>query len=132
MRRTTHVTRIILGVVFVVFGLNGFVLFITPPEHSAAGGKFIDLLMSSGYMYVEKLLEIIGGALLLANRYVMLGLVILGPLVVNILLFHLFLERHTLVIGVVPFVLWAWLIWVNRRQLRPLVGRQEELTPKRQ
>jgi putative oxidoreductase len=118
--RAAHVARIILGVIFVVFGLNGFVLFITPPEHSVAGGKFIDLLVSSGFMYVEKLLEVVGGTLLLVNRYIVLGLVILGPLVVNILLFHLFLERHTLVIGVVPFVLWAWLLWVNRRHLRPL------------
>jgi hypothetical protein len=120
MTRFTHAVRIILGLIFVVFGLNGFVLFITPPEHSVSGGKFIDLLMSSGYMYVEKLLEVIGGTLLLMNRYVVLGLVILGPLVVNILLFHLFLEPHTLLIGVVPFALWAWLLWVNRRHFRPL------------
>lgn len=116
----THVVRVLLGLVFVVFGLNGFVLFIIPPEHSPAGGRFIDLLVSSGYLYVEKLLEIAGGMLLLVNRYVVLGLVILGPLVVNILLFHLFLERQTLVAGVVPFVLWAWMVWVHRRHFRPL------------
>src|SRR5688572_5683738 len=116
----THVVRVLLGLIFVVFGLNGFVLFIIPPEHSPAGGRFIDLLVSSGYLYVEKLLEIAGGTLLLVNRYVLLGLVILGPLVVNILLFHLFLEPHTLVAGVVPFVLWAWMVWVHRRHFRPL------------
>jgi hypothetical protein len=120
MKSATHVVRVVLGLIFVVFGLNGFVLFITPPPHSPAGGQFIDLLMSSGYLYVEKSLEVVAGALLLANRYVVLGLVILGPLVVNILLFHLLLERQTLVIGVVPFVLWAGLLWVHRKHLQPL------------
>jgi putative oxidoreductase len=107
MKLATHVARISLGLIFVVFGLNGFFLFIMPPKHSPAGGQFIDLMMLSGYLYVEKFLEVVGGTLLLANRYTVLGLTILGPLVVNILLFHLFLERHTIAIGVVPFMLWA-------------------------
>lgn len=120
MTTATHVVRLLLGLTFAVFGLNGFVLFIVPPEHSPAGGRFIDLLVSSGYLYVEKFLEVVAGALLLANRFVILALVILGPLVVNILLFHLFLERHTLAAGVVPFVMWAWLVWVHRRHFQPL------------
>ena len=120
MRLVPLVVRITLGLIFVVFGLTGFFLFITPPKHSPAGGQFIDLMLSSGYLYVEKLLEVAGGTLLLANRYVVLGLVILGPLVVNILLFHLFLERQTIVIGVVPFVLWARMLWLNRSHFLPL------------
>lgn len=123
----THVVRVLLGLIFVVFGLNGFVVFIVPPEHSPAGGRFIDLLVSSGYLYVEKLLEVIAGALLLANRYVVLALVILGPLVVNILLFHLFLERHTLVAGLVPFAMWVWLVWVHRRPFKPLFVARTDL-----
>ena len=111
-----RIVRLLLGLIFVGAGLNGFFLFFTPPKHSPDGGAFIDLLVSSGYMDVEKALEVMGGALLLWNRYVLLGLVILGPLVVNILLFHLLLERKALLwMGVLPFLLWASLMWAYRR-----------------
>lgn len=114
--RAVGIARLLLGLIFVGAGLNGFFLFLTPPRHSPAGGAFIDLLVFSGYMSVEKALEVIGGALLLRNRYVLLGLVILGPLVVNVLLFHLLLERKALLLmGVLPFLLWASLMWIYRR-----------------
>src|SRR5215207_510048 len=90
------VTRILLGLIFVVFGLNGFFLFITPPEHTTTGGAFVNLLVSTGFMYVEKSFEVLGGALLLLNSYVTLALAILAPIVVSIVLFHLLMERNTL------------------------------------
>ena len=70
---------------------------------------------------VEKSFEIIGGALLLLDLYVLLGLMILAPIVVSILLFHLLMERNTLVIGVLPFLLWFFLAWSYRRQFAPLL-----------
>jgi hypothetical protein len=115
-----------LGLIFVVFGLNGFFLFIAPPKHAATGGEFINLLVSSGLMYFEKSLEIIGGVLLLANRYVPLGLSILAPIVINILLFHLLMERYTLVLGLFPLLLWAFLTWTYRQYFTGLfVSRAE-------
>ena len=80
MKRAVLVARILLGIIFVIFGLNGFFLFITPPEHTPAGGAFINLLVTTGFMYVEKSFEIIGGALVLLDLYVPLGLVILAPI----------------------------------------------------
>jgi len=124
MKTAYLVARILLGLIFVVFGLNGFFLFITPPEHTPAGGSFINLLVTTGFMYVEKSFEIIGGALLTLDLYVPLGLAILAPIVVSILLFHLFMERNTLVIGVVPFLLWVFLTWAYRRQFAPLLVRR--------
>lgn len=97
--------RLSLGLIFVVFGLNGFFLFSAPPEHTEAGEQFINLLVATGLMYFEKSLEAVGGALLLSNQYVPLALAILAPIVVNILLFHLLIERYTLVVGVIPFAL---------------------------
>ena len=126
MKIAVLVARILLGLIFVVFGLNGFLLFITPPEHTPVGNAFITLLLTTGFMYVEKSFEIIGGALLLLDLYVPLGLVVLAPIVVSILSFHLLMERHTLVIGVVPFLLWVILAWNYRQQFAPLLVRRAD------
>ena len=120
------VARILLGLIFVVFGLNGFLLFITPPEHTPVGNAFINLLVTTGFMYVEKSFEMIGGALLLLDLYVPLGLVVLAPIVVSILLFHLLMERNTLIVGVVPFLFWVILAWAYRQQFAPLLVRRAD------
>ena len=109
MKTSVLVGRLLLGLIFFVFGLNGFLLFITPPEHTPVGNAFINLLMTTGFMYVEKAFEIIGGALLLLDLYVPLGLAVVAAIVVSILMFHLLMERNTLVIGLVPFLLWGFL-----------------------
>jgi len=124
MKTGVAVARVSLGLIFVVFGLNGFLLFITPPEHTTVGNAFINLLMTTGFMYVEKSFEIIGGALLLLDLYVPLGLSVLAPIVVSIVLFHLLMERNTLVIGVVPFLLWVILVWAYRGQFASLLVRR--------
>jgi uncharacterized membrane protein YphA (DoxX/SURF4 family) len=124
MKTGVAVARVSLGLIFVVFGLNGFLLFITPPEHTPVGNAFINLLVTTGFMYVEKSFEIIGGALLLLDLYVPFGLGVLAPIVVSIVLFHLLMERNTLVIGVVPFLLWVILVWAYRRQFAPLLVRR--------
>jgi len=78
-------------------------------------------------MYFEKFLEIIGGTLLLLNQYVPLGLAILAPIVVNILLFHLLMERYTLVVGIIPFFLWAFLTREYLGHFAGLFVRQAKL-----
>lgn len=122
----TVAARVLLGLIFVVFGLNGFFLFITPPEHTPVSEQFINILISTGLMYVEKSLEVISGTLLLLNQYVPLALAVLAPLVVNILLFHLLMERYTLVAGFIPFVLWAFLAWQYRGFFAGLFVRQAQ------
>jgi putative oxidoreductase len=126
MKMAIVIVRVMLGLIFVVFGLNGFFLFITPPEHTATGGALINLLVATGFMYVEKSLEIIGGATLLSNNYVPLGLSILAPIVVNIFLFHLLMERYTLVVGVILLFLWGFLAWAYRRYFAGLFVRRTE------
>lgn len=123
-RKAVIVARILLGLIFVVFGLNGFFVFIEPPEHNETSGAFINLLVSTGFIYFEKTLEVIGGALLLSNQFVPLGLAILAPIVVNILLFHLLMERYTLIAGIVPFLLWASLTWQFRRNFAGILERR--------
>jgi putative oxidoreductase len=101
------IARILLGLVFVVFGLNGFLRFIPQgPLPTGLAGQFIGALMESHYILFVCGFEVIGGALLLANRYLPLGLTILGPIVVNILLFHILLVPLGLPIAIFTALLW--------------------------
>ena len=78
------IARLLLGLVFVVFGLNGFLQFINAPLPSGIAGQFLSALIQSHYVFVVSTMQVASGALLLANRYVPLALVLLGPVIVNI------------------------------------------------
>ncbi|MCI0541292.1 MAG: DoxX family protein, partial [Verrucomicrobiales bacterium] len=120
MNIITHTARLLLGCVFVTFGLNGFLQFIPPPLSDAAA-QFMTLLAASGWLYVVKVIEVIGGSLLLANRFVPLALILLAPVLVNIFLFHLLLDRPLQSIGSVLWLLcWGCVAWQYRPSLRRL------------
>ncbi|CAM3658293.1 hypothetical protein POKO110462_14105 [Pontibacter korlensis] len=70
----------------------------------------MEIMVSSGFIYFEKAVEVIGGALLLANRFVLAALVLLGPVVVNILLFHLLIDQRNWPIAIVNLVLYVILV----------------------
>ena len=108
MKIATNIARIVLGLLFTVFGLNGFLHFIkmAPPTGQLAG-QYMGALFLSHYLVVVFLLQLIGGVLLLVNRYVPLALVLLGPVVVNIVLFHSTMAPEGL-----PMALLATLLWV--------------------
>jgi putative oxidoreductase len=95
MKYAIVISRVLLGLIFVVFGLNGFLHFLGPmPEMQGQAGAFITALASSGYFYVIAFLQVLGGlCLLLGARFVPLGLTLLGPVIVNIVLYHLFLDQ---------------------------------------
>lgn len=93
MDKVTLGARILLGLIFTVFGLNGFLNFIPVPEPEPAMGEFMAALMETGYMMPwVKITEIVCGVLLLAGRFVPLALTILAPIVLNIFAIHLFLD----------------------------------------
>jgi putative oxidoreductase len=106
MKITVLIARILLGLLFLVFGLNGFLHFIPLPPPSGLAGQYMGALFISHYLTVVFLLQVIGGALLLANRFVPLALTLLGPVLVNILLFHSFLAPEGLPLALVTAVLW--------------------------
>src|SRR5580700_5718496 len=94
MKIVVLISRILLGLVFLVFGLNGFLMFIpTGPMPTGLAGQFVTVLLQSHYVLVVSALQVAGGALLLVNRYVPLGLTLLGPIIVNIFLVY-FLVFH--------------------------------------
>lgn len=107
MKIVSTIARYLLGVIFLVFGLNGFLHFIPmPPPASPLAGQLMGALFGSSYYVVIFLLQITGGALLLAGRYVPLALTLLGPLVANIFLYHAFLDHPGLPLALLVCVLW--------------------------
>lgn len=114
MSKLPLIARYLMGLIFLVFGLNGFLHFIDPGLKGAPL-DFIMSLVNSGYlMYLIKFTEIIIGVLLLANLYVPLALVIIAPISLNIFLFHAFLEPEGLPVGIALVILNAYLGYVNR------------------
>lgn len=114
MKVVVTIARVLLGLVFFVFGLNGFLGFLPPPELNEQAGSFMQILVASQYISVVKIIEIVGGAMLLAGRFVPLGLTLLGPVVVNILLFHTLLDLNGLPVAAVVTVLEFFLVWAYR------------------
>lgn len=116
MRIVTLIARLLLGLIFVVFGLNGFLNFLDMgPMPTGLAGQFIGALALSHYSWVVAGLQVAGGVLLLVNRYVPLGLVLLGPVIVNILLYHIFLNPAGALMAIVVTVLWG-IVFYSYRQ----------------
>ncbi len=116
MKIAALIARVLLGLVFMVFGANGLHPFLPmPPPPGGVAGQYIMALMQSHLFVVPAVVQFIGGLLLLVNRYVPLGLTILGPVIVNILCFHIFMERSGLPLAFVVAVLWFVLFYYYRR-----------------
>ena len=114
MKTASTVARFLAGVIFLVFGLNGFLHFIPLPPPSGVAGQFMGALFVSHYLTLIFALQVIGGVLLLANRYVPLALAILAPVIVNILSFHALMAPSGLPLALFVTVLWA-LVFVHVR-----------------
>jgi putative oxidoreductase len=106
MRIASLIARYLLGIIFLVFGANGFLNFIPMPPPTGLAGQYMGALFVSHFLVVVFLLELIPAILLLAGRYVALALVLLGPVIVNIFLFHAFLAPSGLPLALVVVVLW--------------------------
>src|SRR5271168_4827386 len=125
MRFLPIIARILLGLVFFVFGLNGLLHFIPNPKEAPpeAALAFVTAMMKTGYF-----LPLLGGTqalagfLLLINRFVPLALTLLAPVIVNILAFHAFLAPTGFVPGLVVFVLEIYLAWAYRNAFRPMLA----------
>jgi putative oxidoreductase len=105
MKIAVLIARILLGLIFVFFGLNGFLHFLPAKLPTGVAGQFLGALFASHYLLAIAGFQVIGGALLLSGRYIALGLTILGPILVNILLFHLTMAPG-IFLGLIATVLW--------------------------
>src|SRR5260221_7066464 len=88
MRTVSTIARYLAGVIFPVFGLNGFLNFIPMPPPGGIAGQFMGALYASHYLWVIFAFQVIAAVLLLVNRYVPLAVAVLAPVIVNILTFH--------------------------------------------
>jgi uncharacterized membrane protein YphA (DoxX/SURF4 family) len=114
MRIAGLVARYLLGLIFLVFGANGFLHFIPMPPPTGVAGQFMGALFVSHVLVVVFLLELIPAILLLVGRYVPLALVLLGPVIVNIVLFHAFMAPSGLPLAIVVVILWLLTAWSVR------------------
>jgi len=116
MKIAVLISRLLLGLISVVFGLNGFLNFLNMgPMPTGLAGQFIGALVLSHYYWVVAALQIIGGVLLLVNRFVPLALVLLGPVIVNIICYHVFLNPSGAAPAAVATVLWFIVFYGNRQ-----------------
>ena len=107
--------RLLLGLVFFAFGLNGFLQFLPTPPAPEKAMAFMGALAATGYMFpLIKGVEVIGGALLLSNRFVPLALAIVAPNVVNIVLFHAILAPGGLPVALFVLALEIFTAWSYR------------------
>jgi hypothetical protein len=119
----------LLGLVFFVFGLNGFHPFIPmhQPQMSEEAMSFTGALMTMGYMHGLIFgTQVTAGALLLVNRFVPLALAVIAPVIVNIVAFHLFLEPSGIPVAAVVLALEVYLAWAYRGSFRPMLAWRAE------
>ncbi|WP_437504129.1 membrane spanning transport protein [Sorangium sp. So ce1099] len=115
--RAVDATRIALGLIILLGGINGFVRIVPVPEPLH---PFTQLLVDSGYVYAVKAVELTASVLLLLDRRRPLALALLWPVVVNIALFHLLLDHRAGVNAVILLGLLGALTWHDRRAFAPL------------
>ena len=129
MKIVTLIARILLGLIFAVFGLNGFLNFLSMgPMPTGLAGQFMGALFVSHYYWVIAALQVVGGVLLLVNRFVPLALVLLGPVIVNILCYHVFLNHVGAPPAIVVTVLWLIVFYGNRQHFSGIFV-QQNLSP---
>jgi uncharacterized membrane protein YphA (DoxX/SURF4 family) len=115
VQRLPVAARLVLGLVFFVFGLNGFLHFLPQPPLTGPAGAFVGALVGSGYLFpLLKGTEVLAGSLLLANLFVPLALTLLAPIIVNIAAFHLFLAPGNYAVVGIVLASELFLAWTHR------------------
>ncbi len=127
-RIVTAIVRVLLGLMFLVFGLNGFLNFMPAPKDLPPDVITVSTgLMKGGYLSVVAATEVIAALLLLTNRFVPLALALLAPIVVGIITFHVAIAPQTIGPGIVVLVMELFLAWAYRGAFRPML--QAKVSP---
>lgn len=121
-----HVARVLLGLVFFVFGLNGFFHFIPQPPAPESVKHFTELMTGSYLFSLVKGTEVVVGLALLSNRFVALALLVLAPITVNIFMFHAAVAGEGLPMPIMLLALQGYLAWVNRAAYAKLLTAKSE------
>ena len=122
--------RVLLGLLFAVVGLSGFLNFLPQPSTPMSPGAtaFLGALMATKYMFpLISATQLIVGVLLLSNRFVPLALTLLAPFMVNSILFHLFLEPSGRPMAFIVLALQLYLVWTYRKSYRAVLSARAEI-----
>jgi putative oxidoreductase len=115
MKIAALISRILLGLMFLIFGMNGFLHFIpTPPMPPSLMKDFATALDAAHFTLVVAGIQVLCAILFLIGRFVPLALTLLGPVLVNILLFHIFLAPASIGPGVFVTILWFIIFYYER------------------
>lgn len=106
MKIVTLIARILLGLIFLTFGLNIFLNFIHQPPLDGTAGQFAGILFTTRYLAIVGAIQVICGLLFVVNRFVPLALTLIGPVIVNILIFHSLMQPAGIAIGLFATILW--------------------------
>jgi putative oxidoreductase len=124
MKIASLIARLLLGLIFLVFGLNGFLNFIHMPPPTGVAAQFFGALFVSHYYIVIFAVQVLGGLLLLVNRFVPLALVILGPVIVNIFFFHTLMAPAGIPLAILVVILWVIVAVRNKQHFAGLFTQQ--------
>jgi hypothetical protein len=121
------VARYLLGAIFFVFGLNGFLQFLPAPPLPGPAGALMGAFAASGYMFpLIKATEVLAGLALLTNRFAPLALVVLAPVTIHILAFHAVLAPAGMILPLVVLAAHLGAAWGYRSLYRPLLAARAE------
>ncbi len=127
MKIAVLIARILLGLIFLVFGLNGFLNFIHGPMPTGVAGQYLAVMGGTLYLHFVFLVQIVGGLLLLSGQFVPLALVLLGPVIINILLFHVSMQPSGLPPGLLATVLWFIVFFGVRKAFAGIFAQKVEV-----
>jgi putative oxidoreductase len=127
MKITSTIARYFLGVIFLIFGLNGFLNFLKmPPPSSQAAMQFFTVMSGSHYMALVFLVQLVSAAILLTGFYVPLALTCLAPVLMNILIYHALMDPSGIGPGVFCTILWFLVFAGYRSSFAPLFKAKAE------
>jgi len=116
--------QIILGLALLVFGLNVFLQFMPAVEFSEAGGAFAGALFGTEYIFpIIGIVFLLTGLLFTLNKYSALSAILLFPVTLNIILFHIFLDVSTMLFGLIIFILNVYMIRIHWKSYNPMLKK---------
>jgi putative oxidoreductase len=120
MKIVVIIARVLLGLMFFVFGLNPFLKFIPSPPLEGVWGQFLGALFVSHYVWLVGATQVVSGTLFLIGRYVPLAIALSGPVIVNIIAFHLTMQLGNAQLAILATICWIILFWWYRASFAPL------------
>ena len=126
MKIVTIIAGLPLGLMFFVFGLNPFLKFLPMPHLQGVWGQFLGALFVSHYVWLVGATQVLSGALFLIGRYVPLAIALSGPVIVNIIAYHLTMQHIGAQPSVLATICWVFLFWRYRDSFAPLLVAKAE------